>query len=169
MGNGRITRGGCAARLATAATFVLLAASMSEAQTATREDKQEEAIVNEPHTSSCTGETPLVNGRREIRNRTQDNKNNVRVERRVNEWAKGKPVGSNNEYNWNRDFRFEERTTERTFTSRFRHRTRLICHGECMPQPGLGDDEFFSEAFRCETRNGQPQQCEVEPPVFECK
>ena len=168
MTHPRLTPCGCAT-LAAAALFVVLAASIGEAQTATKEQKQEDAIVNEEHMSSCTGETARVNGRRETRTRTRDEQNKMRIENRVKEWAKGKALTSTNQYNWNRDAVSESRSSERTFKLLFRERTRFICEGSCLSLPGQGDDEFFSTRDCIDVKDGVARPCKSEPPTTECK
>jgi len=171
MGYGRLTRGGCAARLATAATFVLLAASMSEAQTATREEKEETKLEETRH-SSCTDEDAFVKGRRVVRRKTQNNNNMMRVENRVTEWAEGPGVSApvtGNFYKWDRDDKSEVRSSERTFFLLFDSRTRLFCQGNCVSAVGRGDDEIVTQRDCIDVQNGVARPCKTEPINTECK
>jgi hypothetical protein len=142
-----------------AAIMLMVAADASQAQSVNKEEREETAIENETRHSVCTEEDPIVNGRREVRTRTQNNPNNFRTETRIKEWANGFAIPSGNKYQWNLDSMDEIRSSETSFSLRLRNRTRLLCSapgsGQCMPAPGQpGDDEFFEQRERLEVRNG---------------
>ena len=149
-----------------AAIMLLVAADVGQAQTVNKEVKEEQAITDEVRHSVCTEEDALVNGRREIRTRIQNNPNSFRMETRIDEWASGF-AASGNKYEWDLDSLDEIRSSEANFTLHIRNRTRLLCRApdsrECMPFPGqAGDDEFFDQRERLEVRNGVVKVFRVE-------